>query len=61
MTPMPAEDLPELEEPPEGEEGEVITEPRIRPNLDVLAADITMRIFTRNPAAGSSSEWNGRT
>jgi len=55
LTPMPAEDLPELEEPPEGEEGEVITEPRIRPNLDVLAANITMRIFTRNPAAGSSS------
>ncbi len=56
LTPMPAEDLPELAEPPEGEEGEVVTEPRIRPNLDLLSADITLRIFTRNPASGSSSQ-----
>ena len=55
LTPMPAEDEPELAEPAEGEEGEIITEPRIRPNLDLLTADITMRIFTRNPASGSST------
>lgn len=56
LTPMAVEDAPEPEEPPEGEEGEVVTEPRIRPNLDLLTADITMRIFTRNPASGSTTE-----
>lgn len=56
LNPMPVEDLPEPAEPPEGEEGEVITEPRIRPNLEMLGAEITMRIFTRNPASGTSDD-----
>ena len=53
LTPMPVEDEPETSLPPE-DEGEEVTEPRIRPNLDILAADITLRIFTRAPAAGTS-------
>ena len=56
LTPIPVEDEPEADDPPEGEEGEVVSEPRIRPNRDRLSADITMRIFTRNPAAGSGGE-----
>ena len=56
LTPMPVVDLPEPEEAPEGEDGEVVTEPRVRPNPDLLTADITMRIFTRNPASGSGGE-----
>lgn len=56
LNPMPIEDLPEPVEPSEGEEGEVVTEPRIRPNLERLGAEITMRIFTRNPASGTSGD-----
>ena len=53
LTPMPVEDEPETSLPPE-DDGEEVTEPRTRPNLDLLAADITLRIFTRGPAAGTS-------
>jgi len=39
--------------PDEGEGADPVTEPRVRPNPDLLAAEITMRMFTRSPAAGS--------
>lgn len=52
LTPMQAEDEPEPASGPVGS-GDVATAPRTRPNLDLLAADITLRIFTRASAAGS--------
>ena len=45
-------------EPPEGEDETDetdVTEPRVRPNADLLGVDIIMRIFTRSPAAGSGA------
>lgn len=56
LNPIPGEDEPETTQPPDGDEDGVVTEPLVRPNLDLLSADITMRIFTRNPAAGSTAD-----
>ncbi len=52
LDPLPAVEVP-IEEPAEGDDADEATEPRVRPNADLLGVDITMRIFTRSPAAGS--------
>ena len=54
LSPLPTPAV-QVEEPSGDEEGTTeVTEPRVRANADLLAVDITMRIFTRSPAAGSS-------
>lgn len=54
LTPLAASDEEDLTPPSETDsEGNVVDEPRVRPNPDRLAASITLRIFTRSPAAGS--------
>jgi len=53
LTPMAVDDSVEADQPLETDDlGGVITEPRLRPNFDLLGVDITMRIFTRSAAAG---------
>lgn len=56
LTPTQGPDLPETTEPPEGDDDGVVTDPRITPDTDILAADITMRIFARTPATETSGE-----
>ncbi|MFC2177093.1 type 4a pilus biogenesis protein PilO [Actinomycetota bacterium] len=59
LNPLPVLEVP-VEEPPEGEDvTEDVAEPRVRPNADLLDVDITMRIFTRSPAAGSGDGAGG--
>lgn len=56
LSPIEAVDPPEADIPDDDDEStDVVDEPRQRPNPDRLAADLTMRIFTRAPAAGSQS------
>ncbi|MCP3974863.1 MAG: type 4a pilus biogenesis protein PilO [bacterium] len=54
LTPMAADDDEEAAPPPETNDDGSVVESRVRPNPDRLAAAITLRIFTRSPAAGSS-------
>ncbi len=53
LTPLEGAEEPDSTPPPEGE-GSGETAGRLRPNPDLLAADITMLIFTRGPASGSN-------
>jgi hypothetical protein len=53
LTPMAVVDDTVDSGPTDGTDS--VTDPRVRPNADLLSADITLRIFTRAPAAGSSS------
>jgi Tfp pilus assembly protein PilO len=55
LDPLPPVEIP-VTEVAEGEDLDAVAEPRVRPNADLLGVDITMRIFTRSPAAGSSVE-----
>lgn len=52
LTPLASDDEDEAAQPEETEDGTIVT-PRVRSNPDRLAASITLRIFTRSPAAGS--------
>lgn len=55
LNPIPTVEEP-VEDIPEGANvTDEVTEPRVRPNADLLGVDLTMRIFTRSPAAGSGS------
>jgi Tfp pilus assembly protein PilO len=55
LNPLPTP-VVQVEEPSGDDAGTGdVTEPRVRANADLLAVDITMRIFTRSPAAGSSA------
>ncbi len=55
LNPLPTP-VAQVEEPSGDDDGTGdVTEPRARANVDLLAVDITMRIFTRSPAAGSSA------
>ena len=61
LDPLPAVEVP-IEEPVEGDDAtDEVAEPRVRPNADLLGVDITMRIFTRSPAAGSADAGAGTT
>jgi hypothetical protein len=53
LNPVPTVAAP-IEEVVEGDDAtDDVAAPRVRPNADLLGVDITMRIFTRSPAAGS--------
>jgi Tfp pilus assembly protein PilO len=61
LDPLPVVEVP-IEEPTEGDDAtDEVAEPRVRPNADLLGVDITMRIFTRSPAAGSGDADAGAT
>jgi len=56
LTPMDTEDEPESSLPPESQDGDgVEPDAPTRPNPDLLSADISLRIFTRSPAAGTNT------
>jgi len=55
LNPVPTVAAP-IEEAVEGDDDtDDVAAPRVRPNADLLGVDITMRIFTRSPAAGSGA------